>query len=570
MRPLNGSEILCHALMEEGVEILFGYPGGAILPFYDALYRTPSIRHVLMRHEQAAAHAADGFARATGKVGVVVATSGPGATNLVTGLATALSDSVPMVAITGQVPMAAMGSEAFQEADILGATIPVTKHGFLVEDPDDLPAIVSAAFRLALEGRPGPVLIDVPKDVQTRESRMFPQGRRRGRRSFPLPPEGGGWSQALLDQAAALLNQAERPVIMAGRGVVLSGTEDLLLELASRTQLPVITTLLGLDAFPPSHGLALGMPGMHGTERANRAIQAADVILGLGLRFDDRVTGPVSTFAPHAEIIHLDIDPVSLGRTVRPRIPVVGSLRDTLPPLAGKVLPRDREDWWSLLHSWSREAEPESAEVGDYGLLSGRKATRALAARIRESGALVTTDVGQHQMWMAQEFRSAVPGTHLTSGGLGTMGYALPAAIGAAVGCPDRPVWVVAGDGGFQMNLQELATVVQEGLPLKIAVVNNGALGMVRQWQDLFYEGRLSESEILGPDLVSLAGAYGIPAWRVSQAADLESVLDDAEATSGPCLMDLRIAAEEMVFPMVPPGAGLHELVQDPAMEKTP
>ncbi len=569
MRPLNGSEILCHALMEEGVEILFGYPGGAILPFYDALYRTPSIRHVLMRHEQAAAHAADGFARATGKVGVVVATSGPGATNLVTGLATALSDSVPVVAITGQVPLASMGSEASQEADILGATIPVTKHGFLVEDPDDLPAIVSSAFRLATEGRPGPVLIDLPKDVQTQESRMFPLGTRRGRRSFPLPPEGGGWTEAALDQAAALLNQAERPVVMAGRGVVLSSTEPILMELALRADLPVVTTLLGLDAFPPTHSLALGMPGMHGTERANQAIQAADVILGLGLRFDDRVTGPVSTFAPHAEIIHLDIDPVSLGRTVRPRIPVVGSLKETLPPLAGRVLPRAREEWWDRLRAWSREAEPESGELPAFGPLSGRGAARALAARIRESGALVTTDVGQHQMWMAQEFRSSVPGTHLTSGGLGTMGYALPAAIGAAVGRPDRPVWVVAGDGGFQMNLQELATVVQEGLPLKIAVVNNGFLGMVRQWQDLFYQGRLSESQLLGPDLVSLAGAYGIPAWRVSDAGELESVLDDAEATAGPCLMDLRIAAEEMVFPMVPPGSGIHELVQAPVLDPT-
>jgi acetolactate synthase-1/2/3 large subunit len=570
MRPLNGSEILCQALMEEGVEILFGYPGGAILPFYDALYRAPSIRHVLVRHEQAAAHAADGFARATGKVGVVVATSGPGATNLVTGLATALSDSVPIVAITGQVPLASMGSEAFQEADILGTTIPVTKHGFLVEDPDDLPAIVSSAFRLATEGRPGPVLIDLPKDVQTRESRMFPQGRREGRRSFPLPPAGGGWSEALLDQAAALLNQAERPVVMVGRGVVLSSTEGLVMELALRAELPVVTTLLGLDAFPPSHPLALGMPGMHGTERANRAIQDADVILGLGLRFDDRVTGPVSTFAPHAEIIHLDIDPVSLGRTVQPRIPVVGSLIETLPPLARRVLPRVREEWWSRLQAWSREVEPGPEERLAYGPLSGRAATRALAARIRESGALVTTDVGQHQMWMAQEFRNAVPGTHLTSGGLGTMGYALPAAIGAAVGRPDRPVWVVAGDGGFQMNLQELATVVQEDLPLKIAVVNNGFLGMVRQWQDLFYEGRLSETQLLGPDLVSLAGAYGIPAWKVSEAAELEPVLDDAEATPGPCLMDLRIAAEEMVFPMVPPGAGLHELVQTHALDPAP
>ncbi len=567
MRPMNGSEILCHALMEEGVEILFGYPGGAILPFYDALYRTPSIRHVLMRHEQAAAHAADGFARATGRPGVVVATSGPGATNLVTGLATALSDSVPMVAITGQVPMPAMGSEAFQEADILGTTIPVTKHGFLVEDPDDLPAIVSAAFRLAVEGRPGPVLIDLPKDVQTRETLMFPLGRREGRKSFPLPPSEGGWSEALLDEAANLLNQAERPDIMAGRGVVLSEVEPIVMSLAQKADLPVVTTLLGLDGFPPAHTLAVGMPGMHGTERANQAIQAADVILGLGLRFDDRVTGPVSTFAPNAEIIHLDIDPVSLGRTVKPRIPVVGNLRETLPPLVERIQPRIQEEWWTQLRGWSRETSSDSGGIPPLGPLSGRQATRALAARIRDSGALVTTDVGQHQMWLAQEFRSGVPGTHLTSGGLGTMGYALPAAIGAAIGRPDRPVWVVAGDGGFQMNIQELATVVQEKLPIKIAVVNNGFLGMVRQWQDLFYQGRLSESEILGPDLVPLAGAYGIQAWRVTEADELESTLDQAEQLDGPCLLDLRIPAQENVFPMASPGTGIENQVPDPALD---
>jgi acetolactate synthase-1/2/3 large subunit len=373
-----------------------------------------------------------------------------------------------------------------------------------------------------------------------------------------------------LGEAATLLNQADRPVVMIGRGVILSSTEEMVMELALKADLPVVTTLLGLDAFPPDHPQALGMPGMHGTERANRAIQAADVILGLGLRFDDRVTGPVSTFAPYAEIIHLDIDPVSLGRTVRPKIPVVGGLRETLPPLAGRVLPRARAEWWRRLGGWSREAEPGAGECLVYGPLTGRGATRAVAARIRESGALVTTDLGQHQMWMAQEFRNSVPGTHLTSGGLGTMGYALPAAIGAALARPDRPVWVVAGDGGFQMNLQELATVAQESLPLKIVVVNNGFLGMVRQWQDLFYQGRLSESQILGPDLVSLAGAYGIPAWKVSGAGDLEPVLDEAEATPGPCLMDLRIAAEEMVFPMVPPGSGLHELVQTHALDPTP
>jgi acetolactate synthase-1/2/3 large subunit len=567
MRILNGAEVACHALMEEGVEILFGYPGGAILPFYDALHRTPSIRHVLMRHEQAAAHAADGFARATGKVGVVVATSGPGATNLVTGLATALADSVPLVAITGQVPLGAMGSEAFQETDILGATMPVTKHGFLVEDPDDIPAVVADAFRLAREGRPGPILIDLPKDIQAQECRVFPFGRRQGKSKLASPPLDGGWSTQLLDEAARLLNGASRPVVMVGRGVVLSGMENALSDLAERADLPVITTLLGLDAFPPTHGLNLGMPGMHGTERANQAIQNADVILGLGLRFDDRVTGPVDTFAPKAEIIHLDIDPVTLGRTVRPRIPIVGNLKDSLPPLAERVLPRENPDWWTVLESWERETEEEPWKSGWDGPLSGKQATRGLADRIKEAGALVATDVGQHQMWLAQEFKSSTPGTHLTSGGLGTMGYALPAAIGAAIGCPDRPVWVVAGDGGFQMNVQELATVVQEGLPLKMAVVNNGVLGMVRQWQDFFYQGRLSASQLSGPDLLTLAAAYGIPAHRVTEAHELDGALDQAEATPGPCLLDLRVAAEEIVLPMVPPGKGIHEMVKEQEMD---
>jgi acetolactate synthase-1/2/3 large subunit len=567
MRTLNGAEVLCHALMEEGVELLFGYPGGAILPFYDALHRTPSIRHVLMRHEQAAAHAADGFARATGKVGVVVATSGPGATNLVTGLATALADSVPLVAITGQVPLGVMGSEAFQETDILGATMPVTKHGFLVENPDDIPDILATAFRMAVEGRPGPILIDIPKDVQARECRVFPFGRRQPRKRVPTPSLDGGWSEALLDEAAELLNEASRPVVMVGRGVVLSGVEGVLAELAEKADLPVITTLLGLDAFPPTHELNLGMPGMHGTERANQAIQTADVILGLGLRFDDRVTGPVASFAPKAEIIHLDIDPVTLGRTVRPRIPIVGNLKDSLPPLAERIRHRANPGWWATLGGWAREAEEESWDAAWLGPLSGRQATRGLAARIKDSGALVATDVGQHQMWLAQEFKNGTPGTHLTSGGLGTMGYALPAAIGAALGCPEKAVWVVAGDGGFQMNVQELATVAQEGLPLKIAIVNNGVLGMVRQWQDLFYQGRLSASKLSGPDLVTLAAAYGIPASRVWEAKELEGALDQAEATPGPCLLDLRIAAEEMVFPMVPPGSGIQEMVHKEEMD---
>jgi|CeladaMinimDraft_18_1061708.scaffolds.fasta_scaffold00011_112 acetolactate synthase-1/2/3 large subunit len=581
MNVMTAAEALCHALVAEGVDIVFGHPGGAILPFYDALYRVGAPRHVLMRHEQAAAHAADGYARATGRVGVCIATSGPGATNLVTGLATAHMDSVPVVAITGQVASTLRGQDAFQETDILGITIPITKHGFLVERPEDLPDIVREAFRIARSGRPGPVLIDIPKDVQNGPCPYEPAAASAGAaKILPWRPahhtNGAGASTngkrpavrthidlAALDAAAKLINEAERPVIMVGRGVVVAGMAETLRELAERADLPVVTTLLGLDAFPATHPLALGMPGMHGTVRACRAIQRADVVLGLGLRFDDRVTGPTARFAPGATIIHADIDPASIGRTVRPSLRIVGDLRDTLPALLERIAPADRAEWWAELREWPREAAPGAGEVAARasGPLTAREAARALAARIAASGGIVVTDVGQHQMLIAQELRDATPGSHLTSGGLGTMGYALPAALGAALGRPDRRVWAVAGDGGFQMTLQELATVVQERVPIRIAVLNNGYLGMVRQWQELFYERRYSASAITGPDFTMLARAYGIPARRVSQMDELEDALDWAEGANGPALLDLRLPAEENVFPMVPPGAALDEII---------
>jgi len=555
------AEVLCSALVDEGVEVVFGHPGGAILPFYDALFRAGAPRHVLMRHEQGAAHAADGYARATGHVGVCVATSGPGATNLVTGLATAMMDSVPMVAITGQVPMKVLGTEAFQEMDILGITMPVTKHGFLVESADELPEIVAEAFRLARAGRPGPVLIDVPKDVQNAPYRAAPRVLRLA--IADDRPAAELAQAAALSRAAELLDEARRPLIMAGRGVVLAGMHAELLDLAARADLPVTTTLLGLDGFPATHPLCLGMPGMHGTERANRAIQRADVILGLGLRFDDRVTGPTSTFARDAAIIHLDIDPVSVGRTVRPALAVIGDLRRTLTALAERVRPKRHPEWWTELAAWERAAAPPSPSSLE-GLLTGRAVSRAIAQQVARTGAIVATDVGQHQMWIAQELLDAQPGSHLTSGGLGAMGYALPAAFGAALGRPDRPVWMVAGDGGFQMTVQELATVAQERVPLKLAVMNNGYLGMVRQWQELFYERRYSASEIAGPDFVLLAQAYGIPARMVDRVEDLEGALCWAAHTDGPMLLDLRIVSEENVYPMVPPGAALDELVTEP------
>jgi acetolactate synthase-1/2/3 large subunit len=555
----TAADALCNALVAQGVEVLFGHPGGAILPFYDALHRAGAPRHVLMRHEQGAAHAADGYARATGRVGVCVATSGPGATNLVTGLAAAIMDGVPMVAITGQVPSSVLGTDAFQETDVIGLTMPVTKHGYLVEHATDLPSIVAAAFRLALSGRPGPVLIDIPKNVQTAPCpaavapppHFEPRAIRR-----PRDREIG--------RVADLVNRAARPVVMIGRGVVCSGTAALLRRWVEQADLPVIPTLLGLDGFPATHPNCLGMPGMHGTVRANQAIQRADLVLGLGLRFDDRVIGRPDRFAPHATVVHVDIDAASMGRTIRPHVRLVGDLRLVLPALAPRIARIDRSGWWSELRAWQREPEPAEPWAAPSGPLTGRMACRGLAARIAASRAIVATDVGQHQMWLAQELRDADPRTHLTSGGLGAMGYALPAAVGAAVGRPDRSVWVVAGDGGFQMTMQELATAVQERLRLRIAVVNNGFLGMVRQWQELFYQRRYSGVEIPGPDFAQIARAYEIPARTISWCDELAPALDWAEAQAGPVLLDLQVEREENVYPMVPSGAALHELVTAP------
>jgi len=581
---VTGAELLCETLLALDVRVLFGHPGGAILPFYDALHERRGLRHVLTRHEQAAAHAADGYARATGRTGVCVSTSGPGATNLVTGLATAQMDSVPLVAITGQVARASLGTEAFQETDIVGVTMAVTKHGFLVQRPEDLPGVVEEAFRLARSGRPGPVLIDVPKDVQAASvsAALIPSRPRRSSWASGVCHQGGatpaegaregpGRSHGVprelaerLDEVASLLNGAGRPVIIAGRGVVLAGVSRLMRMMAERADLPVATSLLGLDTFPAGHPLALGLPGMHGTERANHAIQNADLVLGLGLRFDDRIVGRAADFARKARIVHFDIDPASVGRTIRPHLSVLGDLRITLPELARRAAVASRPTWRSQIERWSREAEPRTEPSFPMGPLGARHAVRAVARRVSETGAMVSTDVGQHQMWLAQELPDVAPRAHLTSGGLGTMGYALPAAIGAALGRPGCPVWAVSGDGGFQMNLQELATVVQEAIPLRIAVINNGFLGMVRQWQERFYGGRYSASEISGPDLVALAGAYGIPGFAVDRAEMLEQVLDTAVDMRGPVLLDLRVTREENVYPIVPSGAALDELVMAP------
>ncbi|HLW02377.1 MAG TPA: biosynthetic-type acetolactate synthase large subunit [Ktedonobacterales bacterium] len=557
----TGSQILCEALEQEGVEIMFGYPGGAIMPFYDAL-TSSSLRHILVRHEQAAAHAADGYARATGKVGVCVATSGPGATNLVTGLATAYMDSVPIVAITGQVARRFIGTDAFQETDVIGITQPITKHSILVQSVDELAYAVHEAFAIARSGRPGPVLIDVPKDVQqATTSAPAPHS--------PAPP----WRPTLtanLDEsarrAAAIIDQAERPLILAGHGIILSNAYAELRAFAERTGIPVTTTLLGVSAIPESHPLAIGLPGMHGRAEINHAIHHADVLIAVGMRFDDRVTGNVSHFAPHARIIHIDIDPSEMGKVLKPTVPIVADARIALEALAAQVQPATHDDWIAKIQEWQREAEAHGeisaiATEPDAGDMPRPQQILAAIRKATEGKALMISDVGQHQMWMARFYGYEHPNTHLTSGGLGTMGYALPAAMGVAFGRPEQPIWVVAGDGGIQMNIQELATIAEFNIPIKVAIFNNGYLGMVRQWQQFFHQRNYSEVRITGPDYVKLAAAYGLTGIQVTRASDVTGAIEQAMATDGFVIIDFVMEQEANVFPMVPPGKGNVDMI---------
>ncbi|HEY7348419.1 MAG TPA: biosynthetic-type acetolactate synthase large subunit [Ktedonobacterales bacterium] len=563
----TGARILCEALEQEEVEVLFGYPGGAIMPFYDAL-TSSSLRHVLVRHEQAAAHAADGYARATGRVGVCVATSGPGATNLVTGLATAYMDSVPLVAITGQVARRFIGTDAFQETDVIGVTQPITKHSILVRSVDELAYAVHEAFAIARSGRPGPVLIDVPKDVQ-QATAAAPAAHR------PAPP----WRPTLtanLDesaaQAAAIIDAAERPLLFAGHGIILSGAYAALRAFAERADIPVITTLLGISAFPDSHPLCIGLPGMHGRAEVNRAIHASDVIVAVGMRFDDRVTGAVSQFAPKARVIHIDIDPSEMGKVLTPAVPIVADARIALEALTARVAPARHDEWMKTIQSWSREAEqngetpPASPHSTDARACPQPQEILAAIRQATRGRALLVTDVGQHQMWAARFYGYDQPNSHLTSGGLGTMGFALPAAMGAALGRPDEPIWVVAGDGGIQMNIQELATIAELGLPIKVAIFNNGYLGMVRQWQQFFHQRNYSETRLTGPDYVKLADAYGIAGFQVLRASDVTSAVERAMSIAGPVLIDFVIEQEANVYPMVAPGqANINMIHQAPA-----
>jgi acetolactate synthase I/II/III large subunit len=551
---LTGSQILCRALLEAKVDLLFGYPGGAIMPFYHALPEFPGLRHVLVRHEQAAAHAADGYARSSGRVGVCVATSGPGATNLVTGLATAHMDNTPVVAITGQVPRAMIGRDAFQETDIIGITQPITKHSRLVEDVEELADAVREAFAVALEGRPGPVLLDVPKDVQNQKAEWAgPQATGAGN---AIRAVGVDTRAASMREAARLIAEAERPLIMAGHGVILGGAYDELKTLAERTGMPVITTLLGISAFPESHRLHLGMPGMHGEVHVNRAIQQADLIIGVGLRFDDRVTGNLAAFARGAKVIHVELDPCEIGKNVPVTVGLVGDAREVLTELLAQVEPRDCEAWRAGIASLVRprvdafrgDLSPESI-LGAIDEATGGRCT-------------IVSDVGQHQMWVAKLFPYCRPNTHITSGGLGTMGFAVPAAMGVALARPDEPVWAISGDGGFQMNMQEIATMVQERIPVKMAIFNNGYLGMVRPWQQFFHGRRYSATPIWSPDYVKLADAYGIPGWRVESGGQVDEVLRAALAQPGPALVEFLIEQEANVFPMIPPGASLSEAIE--------
>jgi len=560
---IKGSAIICESLLREGVEVIFGHPGGAILPFYDALWGYPQLRHILVRHEQAAAHAADGYARVTGKVGVCVATSGPGATNLVTGIMAAKADSVPMVAITGQVARASLGSEAFQECDTCAIVSPCTKATFMVMTARDLPDVMREAFQVAREGRPGPVLVDVPRDVQLEEAEVeFPEASTNER-----PPLTGETLEAI-QQAARLINDAERPVIISGHGIIASGASAEVQALAETTGIPVITTLLGLSSFPGNHPLNLGMLGMHGMYWANLAVDQADVIVGLAMRFDDRVTGKASTFAPHARIIHLDIEASQVGRNVPVEVPLVGDAKTVLQALLPLVKGKERPDWIGHIEGMKRDHP--SLAIPNSDKLQAQHVLRDLNELIQENPeTVVVTGVGQHQMWAAQFLFFDRCNSFVSSGGLGTMGYELPAAMGVQAGRPGAPVWSIAGDGGFQMTLQELATITEEKLPVKIAVFNNGYLGMVRQWQEMFFQNHLKAVPIPGPDYVKLAQAYGIEALRVEDREDVMAALRRAQDHDGPFLIEFVVDPTTNLYPMVPPGGSLADTLEDPLTQNS-
>lgn len=554
---LSGSEILLRCLLLEGVEYVFGYPGGAVLPIYDSLYGN-RLKHILARHEQGAIHMADGYARATGKPGVVIATSGPGATNLVTGIATAMMDSVPLICITGNVPQHLIGTDAFQEADIKGITMPITKHSYLVTDVNDLPRIVKEAFHIATTGRPGPVLIDIPKDVSNAKTKFYYPDKVHLRGYNPtIYPNG-----MQVEKVCRVIPRAKRPVILAGGGVISSGPKasEELIRLAEKAQIPVTTTLMGLGGFPGQHPLFMGMPGMHGSYAANHALLECDLLIGVGVRFDDRVTmARLDKFATKAKIIHLDIDPAEIGKNVETYIPLVGDVKHSLAAINEKLEAGDTREWLEQIEAWKR-AYPFTYKKSDEVLKP--QAVVEMIYRSTGGDAIVTTDVGQHQMWVAQYFPFKYPRSNITSGGLGTMGFGFPAAIGAKIAYPDRTVIAVTGDGGFQMTAQELAIVAIHNIPVKVAVINNQVLGMVRQWQEIFHGSRYSEIDLAGsPDFVKLAEAYGVRGLRARTPKEAEEAWQEALRHPGPVVVDFVVPSEENVYPMVAPGAGLDEMI---------
>ncbi|MEZ4667803.1 MAG: biosynthetic-type acetolactate synthase large subunit [Anaerolineae bacterium] len=558
---LSGSEIVMECLLREGVEVIFGYPGGAILPTYDAMTKYPQIRHVLVRHEQGASHMADGYARATGRVGVAIATSGPGATNLVTGIATAMMDSSPIVCITGQVPRGAIGSDAFQETDITGITLPVTKHNYLVSDIRELAYVIKEAFHIARTGRPGPVLIDIPKDVQNERTEfLYPENEivMRGYR----PPNSA--TQEQVTQALELIHNARKPVILAGHGVVMAGASQALQEFSERAQIPVTLTLLGKGAMPESHPLTIGMMGMHGAAACNYAIQESDLLIALGMRFDDRVTGNLKTYSPNSKKIHIDIDPSEINKNVRVDIGVAGDLLTVLNQLLPAIEQQQHAEWMARIRDWQEDGnERDILQRDSGGKLLGAQVINDLW-KFTGGNAVTVSDVGQHQMLEAQYYPHQRPSTMITSGGLGTMGFGLPAAIGAKFGRPDDDIWAIVGDGGFQMTLCELATAKQENIKVNIAILNNAFLGMVRQWQEFFYEERYQSTPMFSPDFVKLAEAYGIPAMRVTSRDQIEESVNFAHKHDGPVLIEYVIEKEEIVYPMVPAGADLHDMIRRP------
>jgi len=557
---LTGAEILWATLVGEGVQEVFGYPGGAILPAYDALRKFP-IRHILVRHEQGAAHMADGYARASGKVGVAIATSGPGATNLVTGIATAMMDSIPIVCITGQVSSKVLGTDAFQEVDITGVTLPITKHNFLVTRPEDIAPAVRYAFQIAQSGRPGPVLVDITKDAQ-QNSAIFDF---EGAKPHPYKPHPMLTvpDEALRD-AADLIRAAKRPVILAGHGILQSNAGEQVRTLAERMSIPVGTTLLGLGAFPASHPLNLGMMGMHGESWVNDAIQQADLLIACGMRFDDRVIGTPATYAPNAKKIHIEIDPAEINKNIKADVALVADLRYVLEQLLPLLPGRDGSAWLSAIAASKGDAAVRDIKnLPDSGHLYAAHVMHDLW-RITEGRAIVATDVGQHQMWEAQYYRHDHPRTLITSGGLGTMGFALPAGIGAKVACPDKEVWIIAGDGGFQMTACELATIAQEKLNVNVAIINNGYLGMVRQWQEFFYDKNYESTPLVSPDFVKLADAHGIPGIAVRDRGNLEAAVQTARNHQGAFLINFLVEQEDSVYPMIPAGKALHEMIRRP------